>query len=104
MKPSHRKNDRSWRPAPKAWRYRSLRTWPAHYGLTDILKATWPQGRIPRGGERLMEVPRWAKLAFERHWIDADTFHAVPLEWLGRMTVGFDEFPFFKLLKKDVSW
>ncbi len=101
-RPSHRKNDRAWRPAPKAWKYRQLRTWPAHFGLTDILKATYPQSRLPRGGEKLMEVPHWARLAFERHWICADAYHAVPREWLGRTAVGFYSSPFVGLLKRDV--
>lgn len=105
MKPSHRRHDRSWRPSPKAWAYRAVRTWPEHFGLMDILKACYPQSRIPRGGEKLLEVPRWAKLAFERHWMSADAYHAVPHEWLGRITVGFEEMfastPFYGLVRKD---
>ena len=84
MRPSHRRHDCAWAPSPRAWAYRRLRTWPAHYTTTDILKAIWPQVRIPRGGEQIMEIPPWAKLAFARHWMTADAYAKVPKEWGGR--------------------
>lgn len=104
MRPSHRKHDLAWRPAPKAWAYRAQRVWPEHFGLTEILKASYPQSRIPRGGEKLMEVPRWAKLVRERHWMSEDAYQKVPREWLGRMTVGFEDHPFFRVLKKSTNF
>ncbi len=104
MRPSHRKHNRAWSHGPKAWHHRARRTWPAHYGLTDILKAAYPQARIQGPGENLLEIPIWARLAYERHWIGTNAYHAVPPEWLGRMTVGYDDHPFFGLLKKNGLW
>ncbi len=101
MRPSHRKNDRAWRPGPKAWHYRRFRVWPKGATATHILKAMWPQGRISNKSEKILESPRWASLARDRHWMSEDTFQKTPKVWLGKMSAGFVDSPFLGLVKKD---
>lgn len=104
MKPSHRRHDRSWRPAPKAWYYRKHRVWPDGVTVAHILKTLWPQSRLHGKSEKIMEVPPWAQLARDRHWMTEDAFQKTPKEWRGRMTVAFDMFgssPMFGLVRKQ---
>lgn len=104
-RPSHRKNDRAWRHAPKAWHYRAFRVWPKGWGYSQILKAMYPQARISSKSEKIMESPRWAVLARERHWMSEDAFQKTPKVWLGKMSVGFDDMfaasPFYRLIPKE---
>lgn len=98
----HRKNLRGWRPAPKAWAYRTGLSFPKLRGksYSAVMKELYPQARIPKAGEKLLETPRWAVLAFARHWMTQQAFYDTPKEWLGRTTVGYEDSPLYGLLKK----
>jgi hypothetical protein len=104
VKPTHRKNDRAWRPAPKAWHYRKFRVWPKGATTSHILKQLWPQGRISNKSEKILEPPHWAALARERHWMSENAFHRTPKVWLGKMSFGFLDMPFLRVIRKGVAW
>lgn len=72
----------------------------------ELLKDTWPQ----HGGLPIMKRPWWATLAYQRHWINADAFVAVPKEDTGRKTgpgvyeLMYADNPLFSLIPKDTSF
>jgi hypothetical protein len=92
-----RHRPKKWDP-PKSWRARYARDLEATgWGYAEvsarIIKHTWPETG---------ETPKWAKLAYERHWITMIELFLIPLDPTPHWTeLMYEESPLFKMLKKS---
>lgn len=82
---------------PRSWRTRAARAWDAT-GWSDseifarIMKHTYPDQGSP---------PKWAQLAYDRHWITLAELVQIPLEGTGSIfEMLYTDSPFLRIIKK----